>query len=151
MDLELQLVPSTSFYNNVRKLVSSSQWKIICKQVYAKYYYQCAICNDVGPTHPVEAHEIWKYDDKNHVQILHEILALCPMCHLTVHFGFAELQNKHQQAFAHLMKVNNWSERKAKSHIKKSFQIWYERSQHNWKLDISHLVEYGIDISKLKL
>lgn len=148
--LEIQLIPSTSFYKNVRQIVTKKQWKIICSQVYSKYYHQCSICNDVGKNHPVEGHEVWEYDDKNHIQILKEIVALCPMCHLTTHFGFAQVQGKQNQAIKHLMKINKWNKNETIEYISKSFVQWSKRSKKKWKLDVSHLdQEYGIDLENL--
>lgn len=149
MKLEINLVPKTCFYKNVRQILTDKQWKIICSQVYSKYYYQCAICYDVGENHPVEGHEIWAYDDKNHIQILKDIIALCPMCHLTVHFGFAQIQGKGEKALFHLMKINSWTRNKADKHIKKSFDKWLQRSQNKYTLDISYLQEYGVNTENL--
>jgi len=48
------------------------------------------------------------------------------------------------------MKVNNLSYKDAEESINKSFEVWEKRSQKQWKLDISILKDYGIDISKIK-
>ena len=150
MKLNIQLVPQTCFYKNVRQILMPEQWKIICSQVYSTYYYQCAICDGVGEKHPVEGHEVWDYDDKNCIQILREILALCPMCHLTVHFGFAQTQGRGTHALKHFMKINKLSKKKALIAIAAAFAVWQIRSAKKWTLDLSVLEDYGIDVSNLE-
>src|SRR6266542_2374238 len=62
-----------------------------------------------GPEHPVECHEVWRYDDRTHVQMLVRMIALCPACHQVKHLGFANVKGKGTQARAHLARVNGWT------------------------------------------
>lgn len=150
MKLSIQLVPQTCFYKNVRQILTPEQWKYICRMVYSKYWYQCSICSGVGDQHPVEGHEIWEYDDVNNIQILKDIVALCPMCHLTVHFGYSQLQNKDDLTLQHFMKINSISKKKALQYIKNCFKIWKQRSTKKWTLDLSYLKKYGLEIKEKK-
>ena len=77
------------------------------------------------------------------------MIALCPNCHGVKHFGFSQLQGKGEQALQHFMKVNKLSRTVAEKEITKSFKIWQERSKNQWRLDISHLETYGIDVKTL--
>ena len=150
MKLTLELVPSSSWLNNVRAVVSKKQWDYIKSQVFSKAYDTCEICGGVGPTHPVECHEVWSYDSKTSIQKLDRMIALCPNCHMVKHFGFAQIQGKGTQALRHLMKVNELTRKKAEQYVEQSFKVWKERSAQDWTLDISILSEYGIDITKIK-
>lgn len=150
MKLECELVPATCWFSNVRSAVSRAQWDKIRKQVYAQAWDVCQICGGVGPKHPVEAHEIWSYDDHNQIQKLVGMIALCPDCHQVKHFGFAQSQGKGELAMQHLMKVNKLTKKQAIKYLNGVMEQWVERSKKNWKLDISHLSEYGIDTSELK-
>lgn len=149
LKLETDLVPSSSWYNNVRAIVSKKQWNIIRGQVSAKAWNVCEICGDIGPKHPVECHEIWSYDDNTLIQKLIGMIALCPNCHMVKHIGLAQIQNRGEKALKHFMKVNKLTKNVAEQHIKNAFKIWQERSKLKWKLDISHLLEYGIDTKDL--
>ena len=62
MKLEIDLVPSTAWYSNLRKKVSQKDWDRIRKQSYADANHKCTICGAEGR---LNCHEIWKYDDKN--------------------------------------------------------------------------------------
>jgi hypothetical protein len=110
----------------------------------------CEICGGTGPKHPVECHEIWSFNDKKLTQKLINMIALCPDCHMVKHMGFARVQNKEAQAIAHFKKINKLTKKEAEDYINKSFQLWQKRSEKIWKLDISVLESYGIDITKLK-
>lgn len=150
MRLTIELVPSSSWANNVRTIVTKKQWDIIKAKVSSKAYSVCEICSGVGPKHPVECHEIWGYDDKNLIQKLDGMIALCPDCHMVKHFGLAQVMHRTDKAVAHLMKINNLDYFQASKYIDEAFQAWAERSKKTWILDLDHLKEYGIDYSKLK-
>ena len=150
LKLTIELVPQTCWLSNVRSAVSSKRWDTIRNQVYSKAYHLCEICGGIGPKHPVECHEIWHYDDKKLIQKLEGMIALCPDCHMVKHIGLARIQNKGELAVKHLMKVNNLSRSKAEQYVVDCFQTWGSRSTKRWKLDITHLKDYGIDIRKLK-
>lgn len=148
--LTVELVPSSSWFNNVRAVVTKKQWDYIKSQVASKAYSLCEICGGTGPKHPVECHEIWNYDNKNSIQKLEGMIALCPDCHMVKHIGLAQMRGRKVRAMQHFMQVNNltWSE--AEAAVNDAFKVWSERSQKKWKLDISSLTGYGIDVSKIK-
>lgn len=150
MKLDIELIPATCWFSNVRSAVSKKRWDRIKIQVSDKAWSTCEICGGVGPKHPVECHEIWSYDDHNQIQKLVGMVALCPDCHQVKHLGFAQTQGKGDQALQHLMKVNNLTQPQAEKYVKRAFERWARRSQKKWALDISHLSEYGIDTSKIK-
>jgi 5-methylcytosine-specific restriction endonuclease McrA len=137
--LEIELVPATSFYNNVRNIVSKEQWDFLRKECYKKANYKCEICGERGDKWSVECHELWEYDDIKHIQKLVRLIALCPNCHKVKHFGHTEIMGKSEEALTHLMKVNNINKEKALEEVDKSFELWAERSEHDWEVDISFL------------
>jgi len=148
--LTLDLVPSSCWYNNVRALLTQTQWNKIKSQVSDKAHNVCEICGGIGSKHPVECHEVWEYNEKTLIQKLVKLIALCPDCHSVKHFGLAQIQNKGRKALKHLMKINKITKKAAEKYIADSFMEWAERSGKNWKLDISYLEIYGIDTKKIK-
>lgn len=68
--LTIELVPSTSWYSNVRSMVKPEEWDILRRISYKEAQYRCKICHGQGTKHPVECHEIWEYDDAKHTQTL---------------------------------------------------------------------------------
>lgn len=150
MKLTIELVPRSSWMNNVRAVLTAKQWDALRRVVYDKAWNVCEICGGEGPKHPVECHEIWEYNDKTGIQKLAGMIALCPSCHQVKHFGFARISGKEEQAFKHFMKVNGFKKKEAEKAIISAFELWGKRSTMEWKLDLDILKEYGIDITKLK-
>lgn len=148
--LTIELVPRSSWMNNVRAVLTAKQWDSLRRIVADKAWNVCEICGGVGPKHPVECHEIWKYNEKTGIQKLEGMIALCPDCHSVKHFGFARISGKEEQTLKHFMKVNGLKKKEAEKAILAAFELWAKRSTLEWKLDLSVLKEYGIDISKLK-
>ena len=79
----------------------------------------------------MNCHEIWEYDDKNHIQKLLGFIALCSMCHHVKHIGFAgilarEGKLNYEKVVEHFMTVNNCDRRTFEEHRKRAFLIWEE-------------------------
>jgi len=137
--LTIELVPSTAFYTNARKILSEDKWDIIRKETYKKFAYRCGICYDRGAWHPVECHEIWNYNDKTHIQTLEGLIALCPSCHKVKHIGLSKIRGDMENCVEHLMLINQITKEEVKEMVDKAFDVWLERSKHEWKCDISFL------------
>src|SRR3972149_3120297 len=89
LKLTIELVPASSWNQNLRNLLKPKTWENLRKSVYKKYNYKCAICNSGGILH---CHEIWNYDDKSHIQKLKGFVALCELCHWVKHIGLAGIR-----------------------------------------------------------
>jgi hypothetical protein len=139
--LQIELVPRTAWYKNVRSEVSKERWDELRRACYRKAGYVCEICGGKGPKWPVECHEVWGYDDDAHKQTLVRLIALCPMCHATKHFGLSQIRGIEDDVIQHMMKVNRWSKEKAYAHVVRAMHEWSDRSEHEWKCDISWLDE----------
>lgn len=139
MTLTLDLVPSTTWYDNLRSRLKPAEWDRLRKATYAAAGHRCEVCGGKGRRWPVEAHEIWQYDEATRVQRLAGLVALCPSCHEVKHFGRAQTVGRGDAAFAHLMRVNRWTEDQACEHIEESFAVWEHRSSIRWTLDLSWL------------
>lgn len=133
--LSIELVPETCWYSNVRSAVTKEQWDIIRRANYKKANYKCEICGGKGPTHPVECHEIWNYNDDTKTQKLVRFIALCPNCHKVKHIGL----NGVDENISWLMKINNWDKVTANKYVDCCFAIWSHRNRSRWKLDISYM------------
>ena len=154
--LTCELVPRTCFYSNVRSVLPTSVWDKLRKESYAKAKFKCEICKgsglDQGYKHALECHEIWDYDDLNHVQTLTGLISLCPTCHQVKHIGRSIAIGKQDVCFQQLAKVNKWTQKEIEEHISSSFQLHKERSKYQWSLDLSLLTTepYNIVLKKTK-
>jgi predicted flavoprotein YhiN len=130
--LSIELVPRTSWHKSLRKLLPQSIWKKIQKEIFEKYGNKCAIC---GTKRNLNCHEVWKYDDKRHIQKLIDFIPLCKKCHFVKHLGFATVlaargELDFNKIIRHFMKVNNCDKKIFEKHKKKAFSIWHERSRY---------------------
>jgi hypothetical protein len=143
--LKSEIVPSSSWYNNVRSNVSDKEWDFLRKKSYESAGHVCEICGDTGKNqgfnHNVECHEIWEYDDKTHIQKLIGLISLCPHCHKVKHPGLAQIRGESEIVISQLMKVNEITEKDADNYLNEAFDIFSKRSLHKWTLDISYLEE----------
>ena len=148
--LGVELIPKTCYYSNVRSLLPTSEWDRLRKLSYAHAEYKCEICGgnglDQGYKHPLECHEIWSYNDRTKVQTLDGLVSLCPWCHLCKHIGRANVMGYQAIAFQHMENVNDWDHKKVVTHIAQEFEIFKERSKHEWVIDLTILSEqFGVD------
>ena len=145
--IHVELVPQSCFFTNVRSQVSTADWDIIRKEAYRKADWKCEVCGGKGR---MEAHEIWHYDDKKLIQKLFKIVSLCGPCHQVYHLGFASISGKLPQAIKRLAKLNSWSMPETQAYVEAVFEIFYQRSQKQWKLDLTLLDKMNIKYSLIK-
>jgi hypothetical protein len=113
--------------------------------VYRQAGSQCVICAGAGPSHPVEAHEAWEFDEAERMQRLVGMMALCPACHEVKHFGRAVRLGREEQVRAHLARINGWSEDEVEEHLRTAAEVWQRRDEvEDWGLDLAALAEYGM-------
>ena len=144
--LTLNLIPATSWWKSTRSKIKKREWDIIRKKVYEQANYTCEICGVNEQSYLgikkgwLHCNEVWQYEKNK--QILAELEAICRLCHLSQHMGFASIIGRDREAKKHLKKVNNWSEEQAVIYIQEKFQEWEKRNKIEWILDISFLDKY---------
>ncbi len=136
--LNIELVPKTSWYNNVRSEIPRRVWDKIRSDVCISQDYKCGICGTEGK---LNCHEIWEYDDINHIQELKDFIALCNLCHHVNHIGHASIlasQGKlnMQEVEAHFMRINNCDLQTFREHVVEAGIQYKERSKHEWQLNL---------------
>ena len=149
--LSLELVPKPCWYSNLATQIPKDHWDMIRSQVYYHGEYRCELCDGRGPKWPVECHELWEYDDSNHIQILKGFLCLCPACHEVKHYGRACFAGNKERVFDHFRIINTLSKQTAARYINNAFEDWKDRSEYEWGLDIEMIKNIGIDVTKLLL
>ena len=148
------LIPKGSFYANLREVLTKSQWDSLRNLVYEKNSYRCFICGITGVT--LEAHEHWKYDYKNSIQKLHDVNALCRLCHLNNHLGLAaKLVRKgkldQRKLAEHWCKINQEEITSFRYYQKRVKRLWELRNQFEWKIVDKNNKEIFKDLDYNKL
>jgi hypothetical protein len=147
--LYVDLVPRSCFFTNARSHLSRPDWVRLREFVYARAHHRCEICGaarEAGRRGRLDAHERWRFDEPTRTQHLVRLLALCEPCHSATHYGLAELHGAGEQAFAHLRRVNNWTESETRQHIIDAFTEWEARNSIEWTLDLALLADAGFTI-----
>lgn len=144
--LTVDLVPMSSWQDNVRTRESKATWDRLRKATYRRAGYVCEVCGengkDQGREWPVECHEIWEYNEQTRVQKLVGLIALCPACHEVKHTGrTVKLGGQAARAcvMARLVRVNGWTPQAAELHVREAFQVWERRSRQDWTLDLTFI------------
>lgn len=137
-----QLVPSSAFNQNLRAIMSATQWKKFRQLVFAKHGLRCQFCNAMPKS--LDCHEIWRYkiDTDIAIQELTAVYPLCKRCHQVCHIGFWQLQGPVDHIIAHMAKVRKISLQQAKKEIADAFVLHNHLSSFEWSLDISAADSY---------
>lgn len=137
MKLTIELVPQTSWNNNLRSLMQQEGWNDLRKIILKTANRTCVICKKKGALH---CHEVWEYDDDQLIQKLVGIIPICELCHAVKHIGFTKIQSSelYDKAVAHFMKINNCNRMTFEVHKNEAFAIWERRSQQQWRIDIGN-------------
>lgn len=141
MKLNFELVPDSCWYSNLRSILSPAQWNAVRKEAYARADGRCAVCGT--PTRRLEAHERWEYDEKNAVQKLADVIAVCHKCHSVMHIGRTQLMGGEEEASAHFMKVNGCTYAEYRKALGEANEAHRRRNLvPEWKLDLSYLKKF---------
>jgi len=144
LKLQIELVPGSSWWNNVRSNVRKRAWDLIRFKTYEEAKFVCEICGEAGTKHPVECHEIWMFNDQELTQMLERFQALCPLCHEVKHMGFASVRGNRERAFNRFIALNNLQEETADRIKDAIFKQWQIRSEDKWTILLDKLTEYSI-------
>jgi len=146
LKLSIELVPETSWYNNVRSQVPYSIWQRIRRKSFHEANHKCDVCGSpneiIDRKSTLECHEIWKYDESHKIQWLVGFQALCPDCHKVKHAGRSTALGEYDKVIKQLMSVNEMTESEATAYYQTSFKVWLYRSTWVWQIDVEYLTEY---------
>ncbi len=84
---------------NVRSCVTDTDWGGCAARSCGGH--RCEACRapaDRQGGRGLEVHERWSYDEMTGVQALRRLVALCPACHTTTHYGLAEVTGRADEA-----------------------------------------------------
>lgn len=142
----IELVPGNRWGVNLRAILTKATWDRLRTRCYATAGHFCEICGGVGRRHPVEAHEVWLWDEVAKVQKLERLIALCPNCHEVKHAGRAVALGNVSRVLSHMVQVNGWTAVQARAHLDASMIEWRRKSGIDWTIDLSWLQGQGVPV-----
>lgn len=143
--LTIELVPSTVWYSSLYRLLPTEVWNNIRSEIIRKKGRKCQVCGKAEGT--MNLHEIWAYDDENHVQTLKGFTLLCRMCHHVKHLGLAgiladEGKLDYDQLIEHFCRVNRCTKMEFERLRDAAFELWQNRSACQWKQDFGQYSKF---------
>lgn len=135
-----EMLPVTTWEQNVRTRLSAAVWDRMRKHAYQAAGFRCKICGADGR---LEAHEDWHLANETCIQALVGILALCPLCHKAHHMGIARRLGMLEDVSQHLMQLNDWSRKRLNTEIEDAYEVWQQRCDWPWTVDLSWLLRSG--------
>ena len=126
MELTIELVPSTVWYSSLYRLLPREVWDRIRNEIIENNGRKCQICGETEGK--MNLHEIWEYNDAEHVQKLEGFVLLCAMCHHIKHIGLAgilanEGKLDYDEVIEHFCKVNKCTKNDFEKQEKKAFDV----------------------------
>jgi hypothetical protein len=148
-ELFIDLIPTTSWFNNARSATSQSEWQRVRKHVYERVDNICETCGG-PPSHnrkTLDCHERWDYNYSTSTQKLMRLVALCKSCHDTTHYGLSVgVQKRDEEIKNHMKKVRGFTDEEYNRHIEEAYNKWNQRNRIKWKLDLSLLSNNGVEL-----
>ncbi|MBE7083579.1 MAG: hypothetical protein E7373_03135 [Clostridiales bacterium] len=140
--LNFELVPDGCWYSNLRSILSKAQWEFIRNDARERAGGRCMVCGK--KSNSLEAHERWSYDEKNGIQKLEDVVAVCKDCHSVMHIGHTQLKKGNIEKYEnHFMKVNNCT---YAEYCKALSDANAEHRRRNlvsdWKINLNYLRRY---------
>lgn len=135
-----EMLPVTTWEQNIRNQLGPEVWDRIRKHAYRAAGFRCEICGVQGK---LEAHELWQLHNEITVQRLSRIMALCPLCHKAHHLGMARRLGLMTELRQHLKRVNQWSDAELQAGIQDAYEVWEQRCEWPWEVDLSWLYDSG--------
>jgi hypothetical protein len=137
LELTIDLVPESSWGQNLRLLLGRTRWDKLRKQILGEQGNVCAVC---GAAEKLQCHEVWEFNDETGVQLLRGFQATCNLCHFASHFGLAQrlADQGHlnlDNVIEHFLKVNGVTMEQFRRHKTDAFALWRKRSEREWTLD----------------
>jgi len=138
---DVDLVPKPSWGKKVSTILGEKEWRNIRKRELNRARNRCEICGYEGESRELICHEVWEYDDANHVQKLRGYKVVCRGCSLIYHLGYAASNELANEAIEHFSKLTGLGFQEARellnSKYRELIQMYKERSKHDWKIDVS--------------
>ena len=149
--LFVDMVPASCWFTNVRSCVNERDWERLRRPIIRRAGQACEVCRrgeDRAAGRRLEVHERWHYDQASTTQTLRRLICLCSDCHTTTHLGLANIRGRATEALAHLREVTGMDDHQVARHVEAANQLWLERSQRDWTLDLSMLTDAGITVAR---
>jgi hypothetical protein len=136
--LTIELIPKPLWGKSLKHLLSQEEWNRLRRRVYRTCRYQCQACGATDTM--MYCHEVWAYDEEQHIQRLSALLSLCELCHHIKHLGYAEKAARTgrvdmEALITHFCLVTGHNRADFEMLREVAFEQWAYRSTLDWTQD----------------
>lgn len=150
--LRVELVPRLLWGMSMSQRLKQRPWRQLRLEAIERTTDRCDACG-AGPDErlgrPLNVHEVWIYDDAQHIQTLLSLRPLCGTCSACVHIGRTGAVAVEKGGIdmnelrEHMARVNGVTRTEIDQHISAAFQLWRTRSDvQNWRQDYGTYVAF---------
>jgi hypothetical protein len=138
--LNIELVPYTMHYKNVRAVVPGEVWHVVCDITHQMHNRRCCKCRRSAVEARLECHEVWSFTTSPApVMKMTGMLSLCHLCHMGKHIKFAELNGELPATRTHLMKYHQLTPLQFWWKVQKAVAKVRQLSRYEYSLDLTYL------------
>jgi hypothetical protein len=142
--LPIEVVPTSSHYNNLRKMLKQYQWTKLRKIIIPPLDNKCIICGGQSYNRQLDLHEVWEYDCNTGIQKLIDLQGLCTSCHNVKHYYLSSMRGNYDIVSKRLKEINNFSDKELIEYELFINNLFKKRSLIDWKLDVSLIENYDL-------
>lgn len=134
--LPVTLIPSTAWGQNLRNVISQSQWQFLRLATFKRAQHRCYGCD--ANLDKFHAHELWHWDTDTTEQRLIRLVCICEDCHLALHWGYANTQGLLDKAIKQFLIINEktYNPHQVRELTDLVFTLWLLRSNLTWRLNV---------------
>ena len=100
-------MPNSTWGISLANKLPKEEWNFIRRECYKNAGYRCEVC--FSNVDSLNAHELWKFDDRKLLQIFNGLECCCILCHDVHHFGRSSMVYelpRIEELIRHWCKVN---------------------------------------------
>jgi hypothetical protein len=145
-----ELVPEPLWERSVyHALKRRKPWKDIRQTVIDEANSTCSICGEKRDK-GMYCHEVWDYDDSEHIATLVDFSLSCPMCNHAHHIGMTSTLGGDilERTIDHLKRINNMTDEETDELLGFVKGQWVERSMHQWEIRIDEKISDKFPVLK---
>ncbi|WP_307399694.1 hypothetical protein [Paenibacillus anaericanus] len=148
--LTIELIPRSSWDNNLRSALTPWQWHKLCKYFYESVNHTCEICGAIKGEEfsRMYCHEVWEYNEDTKIQKLVRLEVLCFKCHAVKHFGLSEALDwiDEKTLIKHFININGVNKKFFHGYYEDCFEVWRKRNNIDWIVDVGDIESKYADV-----
>lgn len=139
--LTVDLIPVSAWGQSVRSILSKYHWQRLSRGVRKRADRRCEACGVPSQDEKfadLSCHECWEWIESSGLQRLAWLMSLCRDCDAMTHIGYYRTHHGGEDSvpIAHLASIRGWSIPMARAHVVEAENLWTNRSERDWSMNL---------------